>query len=84
MREPLAIILAAGKGKRMASDLPKVLVPVCGRPMIRYVIDAVRGAGVERILVVVGYRADLVRRELAGRDGRRVRRPDRAMAPATR
>lgn len=64
MPEPLAIILAAGKGKRMGSDLPKVLVPVCGRAMIRYVIDAVRAAGIRRILIVVGYRADLVRREL--------------------
>ncbi|MEX2316755.1 MAG: NTP transferase domain-containing protein [Pirellulales bacterium] len=66
---PLAIILAAGKGKRMASDLPKVLVPVCGRPMIRYVIDAVRSAGVERIVVIVGFRAELVRSELAGEPG---------------
>jgi UDP-N-acetylglucosamine pyrophosphorylase len=65
----LAILLAAGKGKRMASDLPKVLVPVCGRPMIRYVIDAVRAAGVERMLIVVGYRADLVRQELSGEPG---------------
>jgi bifunctional UDP-N-acetylglucosamine pyrophosphorylase / glucosamine-1-phosphate N-acetyltransferase len=69
MPEPLAIILAAGKGKRMGSDLPKVLVPVGGRPMIRYVIDAVHAAGIERILVVVGYRADLVRRELADQSG---------------
>src|SRR4051794_35165867 len=69
MPEPLAIILAAGKGKRMGSDLPKVLVPVSGRPMIRYVIDAVHGAGIKRILVVVGYRADLVRRELTGEEG---------------
>lgn len=66
MSDPLAIILAAGKGKRMASDLPKVLLPVCGRPMIRYVIDAVRAAGVGHVLVVVGYRGDLVRQELAG------------------
>ena len=77
-RNLLAIILAAGKGKRMASDLPKVLVPVCGRPMIRYVIDAVRAAGVERI---VGRRR-LSRRIGAagagGRAGRRVRRADRA------
>src|SRR5947207_4537603 len=65
----MAIILAAGKGKRMGSDLPKVLVPVCGRPMIRYVIDAVRAAGVERILIVVGYMASLVRNELADRPG---------------
>lgn len=69
MSEPLAIILAAGKGKRMAADLPKVLVPVCGRPMIRYVIDAVRRAGVRRLLVVVGFRGDLVRAELAGEPG---------------
>jgi bifunctional UDP-N-acetylglucosamine pyrophosphorylase / glucosamine-1-phosphate N-acetyltransferase len=66
MSEPLAIILAAGKGKRMASDLPKVLVPVCGRPMIRYVIDAVRAAGIQHIVAVVGYRSNLVRDALAG------------------
>jgi bifunctional UDP-N-acetylglucosamine pyrophosphorylase / glucosamine-1-phosphate N-acetyltransferase len=69
MREPLAIILAAGKGKRMGSDLPKVLVPVCGRPMIRYVIDAVHAAGVEQIVVVVGYMAALVKKELADQKG---------------
>ncbi|HEX4416099.1 MAG TPA: NTP transferase domain-containing protein [Lacipirellulaceae bacterium] len=69
MADPLAIILAAGKGKRMASELPKVLVPVCGRPMIRYVLDAVRAAGVNRMVIVVGYRADLVRRELADEPG---------------
>jgi bifunctional UDP-N-acetylglucosamine pyrophosphorylase/glucosamine-1-phosphate N-acetyltransferase/UDP-N-acetylglucosamine pyrophosphorylase len=69
MPQPLSIILAAGKGKRMASDLPKVLVPVCGRPMVRYVIDAVRAAAIGRILVVVGYRGDLVRRELQAEPG---------------
>jgi bifunctional UDP-N-acetylglucosamine pyrophosphorylase/glucosamine-1-phosphate N-acetyltransferase/UDP-N-acetylglucosamine pyrophosphorylase len=69
MTEPLAIILAAGKGKRMASDLPKVLVPVCGQAMIRYVVEAVRNAGVRRQLVVVGYRGDLVRNELSGEPG---------------
>src|SRR5215212_699008 len=69
MREPLAIILAAGKGKRMGSDLPKVLVPVCGRPMIRYVIDAVRAAGIGRIQIVVGYMASLVKKELANEPG---------------
>jgi bifunctional UDP-N-acetylglucosamine pyrophosphorylase/glucosamine-1-phosphate N-acetyltransferase/UDP-N-acetylglucosamine pyrophosphorylase len=69
MSDALAIILAAGKGKRMASDLPKVLISVCGRPMIRYVVDALRAAGVYRIVVVVGYRGELVRRELAGEPG---------------
>jgi bifunctional UDP-N-acetylglucosamine pyrophosphorylase/glucosamine-1-phosphate N-acetyltransferase/UDP-N-acetylglucosamine pyrophosphorylase len=61
-----AIVLAAGKGTRMRSELPKVLVPVLGRPMIRYVVESLRAAGVSRLLVVVGYRQDLVREELAG------------------
>lgn len=69
MSKPLAIILAAGKGKRMASELPKVLVPACGRPMIRYVLDAVRAAGIEQIVVVVGFRGEMVRAELAGEKG---------------
>ena len=65
-RDPtLAIVLAAGKGTRMQSDLPKVLAPVAGRPMVRYVIDALRDAGVAQIVVVVGDRAELVRAELA-------------------
>jgi bifunctional UDP-N-acetylglucosamine pyrophosphorylase/glucosamine-1-phosphate N-acetyltransferase/UDP-N-acetylglucosamine pyrophosphorylase len=53
----------------MKSDLPKVLVPVCGRAMIQYVLDALAKAGVTRTVVVVGYRADLVRGELADREG---------------
>lgn len=65
----LAIVLAAGKGTRMQSELPKVLVPVAGRPMVRYVIDALREAGVGEVVVVVGYRAELVRDELAGEAG---------------
>ena len=65
----MAIILAAGKGTRMKSDLPKVLIPVCGRPMIRYVCDALAGAGIDRIVLVVGHRSDLVREEFAGADG---------------
>jgi bifunctional UDP-N-acetylglucosamine pyrophosphorylase/glucosamine-1-phosphate N-acetyltransferase len=63
--QALAIILAAGKGTRMKSELPKVLVPVNGRPMVRFVVDALKAAGVERVVVVVGYRAELVRKELA-------------------
>ena len=73
----LAIVLAAGKGTRMKSELPKVLYPICGRPMIDYVLDALVEAGVERIVVVVGYEAQMVRDHLAqrkaslgkGRDG---------------
>jgi bifunctional UDP-N-acetylglucosamine pyrophosphorylase/glucosamine-1-phosphate N-acetyltransferase len=65
MQGPVAIILAAGHGKRMKSDKAKVLHEVCGRPMIRYVVDAARGAGARTIIVVVGFGADQVRAELA-------------------
>src|SRR3954454_1986207 len=58
MQGPVAIILAAGHGKRMKSERAKVLHEVCGRPMIRYVVDAARGAGARSIIVVVGYGAD--------------------------
>jgi bifunctional UDP-N-acetylglucosamine pyrophosphorylase/glucosamine-1-phosphate N-acetyltransferase len=64
MISPVAIVLAAGKGTRMKSDLPKVLFPVCGRPMVEYVLEALAKVGVRRVVVVVGYRGDLVRKEL--------------------
>ncbi len=64
-----AVVMAAGKGTRMKSELPKVLVPVLGRPMVHYVLDALESAGVTRTVVVVGYRAADVERELAGRRG---------------
>ncbi len=69
VRPAMAVVLAAGKGTRMKSALPKVLVPVCGRPMVRYVTDALREAGVQRTVVVVGYEADKVRAELSGEAG---------------
>ncbi|MCA9260088.1 MAG: NTP transferase domain-containing protein, partial [Planctomycetales bacterium] len=65
----LAVVLAAGKGTRMKSELPKVLTPVCGRSMVAYVVDALHAAGVDKIVVVVGYRAELVEQELGGRPG---------------
>ena len=68
MDAPLAVVLAAGKGTRMESDLPKVLCSVLGRPMIDWVLEAVTAAGVERAVAVIGYRAGDVRRELAGRE----------------
>lgn len=61
-----AVILAAGKGTRMKSKLPKVLHKLCGRPMIKYVLDAASAAGVGEIIVVVGYGADLVASEIKG------------------
>lgn len=63
--EPIAIILAAGKGTRMKSDLPKVLHPIGGRPMLCPVIDACREAGCKRVILVVGYKQELVREAMA-------------------
>jgi bifunctional UDP-N-acetylglucosamine pyrophosphorylase/glucosamine-1-phosphate N-acetyltransferase/UDP-N-acetylglucosamine pyrophosphorylase len=65
--QKIAVVMAAGKGTRMKSDLPKVLFPVCGRPMIEFVLDALEQAGIDRIIAVVGYRSDLVRQTLAHR-----------------
>ncbi len=68
-RPPDAIILAAGKGTRMSGDpgnvLPKVVHPVAGEPMVRWVVRACQDAGVERCIVVVGYKHQLVRDALA-------------------
>lgn len=61
------VILAAGKGTRMKSKLPKVLHNVCGQTMLSYVLDAAHGAGIRKIIVVVGYGGDQVVREVAGR-----------------
>ncbi len=63
----VGVVLAAGRGTRMKSELPKVLVPVLGRPMIEYVLDALVEAGIDEVIVVVGYRADLVRAALDDR-----------------
>lgn len=65
MQGPVAIILAAGHGKRMRSERAKVLHEVCGRPMIHYVVEAARAAGARSIIVVVGFGADQVRVALA-------------------
>ena len=46
------VILAAGQGKRMKSDLPKVLQPVAGRPLLKHVIDSARQLGTDDIHVV--------------------------------
>ena len=56
-----AIILAAGKGKRMKSDLAKVLHPVCGAPMLTHSVAAARAAGAREIVVVIGHQAESIR-----------------------
>ncbi len=47
------IILAAGKGKRMNSDLPKALVPLNSRPMIHYLLDSVKSSGIDQEPIIV-------------------------------
>lgn len=66
MTAPVAVVLAAGKSTRMKSDVPKVLHRVCGRQMIDFVLDAARAAGAQRLIVVVGHQANMVREALAG------------------
>ncbi len=56
----IAVVLAAGKGTRMKSEKAKVVHPVCGRPMIAWVVDAIRKAGFDDIYVVCGHRAEEV------------------------
>jgi len=56
------IVLAAGMGKRMKSEIPKVLHPVLGRPMLSYVLDSVEGLLPKKTVVVVGHGSEEVRR----------------------
>ncbi len=55
-----AVILAGGEGKRMGSEKPKTLCEVLNKPMLRWVIDAVKDAGVDDICIVKGYRAEYI------------------------
>ena len=59
-----AVLLAAGKGTRMrelTNDLPKPMLAVNGRPILQHIVDGLAAAGVTHFLIVVGYRADVVR-----------------------
>jgi bifunctional UDP-N-acetylglucosamine pyrophosphorylase/glucosamine-1-phosphate N-acetyltransferase len=66
MAERVAIILAAGVSSRMNTETPKVLHEVCGRPMLAYVLDACRQAGIARMYVVVGFGAEKVKEAFSG------------------
>lgn len=54
------VILAAGKGTRMKSDLPKVLHKMCGKPLLSFVLDAVKDISDEKPYVIIGYQSDKV------------------------
>lgn len=68
-RRPIAVVLAAGKGTRMGSDLPKVVHEAAGKPLVRWVVDSLLAAGVGEVIVVVGHRAPLVEECLRGIEG---------------
>jgi len=63
-----AVVLAAGKGTRMNSDLPKVLHRVAGKPLLDHVLDTVAKVGIDHTVVVVGHKAELVQ-DTCGRPG---------------
>jgi len=66
MTDTHVVVLAAGQGTRMKSQLPKVLHQISGRPMIEHVLQAARAVTPATVTVIVGHRADLVRERLSG------------------
>lgn len=68
MSERKAVILAAGKGTRMKSELPKVVHRIEGKCLVDYVIDAARGAGVSDVCLVVGYKHEIVEQEIVSKN----------------
>lgn len=61
-----AIILAAGKGTRMKTDLPKCAYPINGTPMVEYIVKSCKKSGIDKILVVVGYKREYIKSVLNG------------------
>ena len=66
MKDIATIILAAGEGTRMKSSLPKVLHNICGKPMLEYLIGNVNSIGIDKVFVIVGHKAGLVKEKICG------------------
>ncbi len=60
-RDIAAIILGAGKGTRMKSDLPKVMMEVCGKPMIKHILSTLEGMGIKEIVTIISKEGELVK-----------------------
>jgi len=71
-----AVILAAGKGTRMKSALPKVLHPICGQPMLYYPLEAAKLAGFTQLKVVIGHQAERVSETFTDEDITWIRQTD--------
>ena len=69
MSDLVTIILAAGKGTRMKSKLPKVLHKAAGKAMLQHVLDAAKEAGASRNVVVTGFGGDVVREAMGEQSG---------------
>lgn len=63
-----ALILAAGQGTRIKSDLPKVLHKICGKEMVNHVIDTMRKADIQDVNVIIGKGAELVKEKTASQN----------------
>ena len=66
MKDFRTIILAAGKGVRMNSDTPKVLHPLCGKPMIQHVLAIAKSLGAAKTYVILGHKNEVVKKHLKG------------------
>ena len=58
-----AVILAAGEGKRLrpfTETMPKVMLPVANRPILEYVVDALKNSGIKEIIIIVGYKKEVI------------------------
>lgn len=70
MKNLAAVVLAAGKGKRMHSDLPKVLHEILGRPIIEHLLDTLISLEIMNIVVVIGHQAEMVKERLSAYGGK--------------
>ncbi|MBP7232157.1 MAG: NTP transferase domain-containing protein [Syntrophaceae bacterium] len=67
-KEFCALVLAAGKGTRMKSEMAKVLHVLCGKPLLHYSLEAARAAGASKIVVIVGHQSEKVQEAFGGSD----------------